>query len=221
MFSRRALIIALAFTILAQSLHARVLAPELRNKQNTTPPHAVQLWNGRNLSGWKFFSTNAVDVKKIWSVTNGVLHLEAKGNGYLRTEKEFSDYHLHVEWRWTQTNANSGVFVHIGGADAIWPRSVECQLKSGSAGELVGQGGVDFPAPTISGKKRAKIKISTENPVGEWNRYDIYCRSNTIEAQVNGARQNLIEKVSAQSGAVGLQLEGYPVEFRSLWLEPL
>src|SRR5206468_1413740 len=114
----------------------------------------------------------------------------------LRSEAVFSNYHLHVEWRWPATNGNSGVFVHINGADTIWPVSVECQLKSGAAGEMVGQGGVDFPAPLINGKKRAKITTPSEKPLGEWNSYDIFCRSNTIETLVNGTAQKRIEDVT-------------------------
>src|SRR5580765_2819424 len=121
------------------------------------PAGAIVLWNGHDLAGWKAVFTNDVALSNLWSARDGVLHLAGKPMGYFRTEKTFSNYLLHVEWRWPQTNGNSGVFVHITGADAIWPVSVECQLKSGSAGEMVGQGGVDFPAPLISGKKRAKI----------------------------------------------------------------
>jgi hypothetical protein len=185
------------------------------------PPHVIPLWNGRDLTGWKTYFTNEVAVGSVWSVRSGVLALSEKPIGYLCTEKTFSNYHLHFEWRWPQANGNSGVFLHLAGNDAIWPRSVECQLKSGSAGELVGQGGVDFPAPLINGKKRAKISNSSERAVGEWNSGDVYCRANSIEVQINGARQNLIGKVSVDSGSIGLQLEGHAIEFRNLWLEQL
>ena len=80
---------------------------------------------------------------------------------------------------------------------------------------------MDFPAPLIKGKKRAKITTPSEKPPGEWNSYDIYCRSNTIETKVNGVHQNLIEKVSVNSGAIGIQLEGSPIEFRLVWVELL
>lgn len=189
---------------------------------NAASPRHISLWNGHDLTGWKTFFTNAdANVTDMWSAQGDVLALTGKPLGYLRTERSFANYHLHLEWRWPRTNGNSGVFVHLSGTDALWPRSVECQLKSGSAGELIAQGGVDFSGSLISGKKRAKIAAPRERPVGEWNSYDIYCRGNTIEAQVNGLRQNLIEKVSVESGAIGLQLEGHPVEFRQIWVELL
>jgi hypothetical protein len=61
----------------------------------------------------------------------------------------------------------------------------------------------------------------TEKPVGEWNAYDIVCRSNTVTIHVNGILQNEITGSSVDAGAIGLQAEGKPVEFRNLVLEPL
>ena len=62
---------------------------------------------------------------------------------------------------------------------------------------------------------------SSEKPLGEWNTYEIFCRADTIEAFVNGVRQNYVEKLPAAAGAIAFQLEGFPVEFRNVWLEPL
>ena len=186
----------------------------------------VTLWNGRDLAGWKIFLNDAaIAPATIWSVADGVLRLAGKPNGYLRTEKTFSNYRLHVEWRWpagADAKSNSGVFVDVSGADVIWPQGVECQLQAGNAGQLVGTG-IELPGAPVSNKKpRApKLAAASEKPFGEWNTYDITCRSDTIEVEVNGVRQNRVEKVSATAGGIGLQMEGYPVEFRNLWLEPL
>jgi hypothetical protein len=202
-----------------QSLFARMAVPPPTAKK--LPPHIHQLWNGRDLTGWKTYFSNEVNIAKVWSAKNGVLTLTGEPTGYLRTEKPFSNYHLHFEWRWPQKPGNSGALVHITGGDALWPTSVEYQLRSGIAGEMVSQGAADMAAPLLQGKKRAKISRSSERPAGEWNSGDIYCRGDTIEAQVNGVRQNLVSKVSPTSGAIGLQFEGVPIEFRNLWLEQL
>ncbi len=190
------------------------------------PPDAVGLFTGRDLSGWQVFLKDpTVDPKTVWSVKNGVLQLAGKPNGYLKTDSNYADYHLHVEWRWPANAApksNSGVFVHLHGTDAIWPRSIECQLAAGNAGQLVG-GDVALPgAPIINRKPRApKLAASSEKPFGEWNVYDIVCRGDTIDVTVNGVHQNRVEKISATSGRIGLQMEGYPIEFRNIWLEKL
>lgn len=186
----------------------------------------VVLWNGRDLTGWKLFLGDGhVEPSSVWSTTNRVLRLDTKASGYLKTEKSYSNCHLHVEWRWPKeaaTNSNSGVLVHLNGPDAIWPACFECQLKTGNAGQVVGMG-LDIPAaPLVNNRKRApRLADSSEKPLGEWNTYEIYCRGDTIEAFVNDVRQNHVEKLPVTAGAIALQMEGFPVEFRSIWLEPL
>lgn len=186
----------------------------------------VVLWNGRDLTGWKIFlGDSTVDPKGVWSTREGVLHLDTKANGYIRTEQPRSNYHLHVEWRWpkdAQPNCNSGVMLHVHGDDAVWPKSFEAQLKNGNAGQVVGMG-LDIPdAPMLNNRKRApRLADPSEKSLGEWNTYEIYCRDNTIEVSVNGVKQNRVDKLSVSAGNIALQMEGFPIEFRNVWLEPL
>jgi len=62
---------------------------------------------------------------------------------------------------------------------------------------------------------------TSEQPLGEWNTYEIFARGDTIEVFVNGVRQNLVEKLPVVKGAIALQMEGFPIEFRRVWLDPL
>jgi hypothetical protein len=209
----------------------RPSGPELVER---AAPTRTTLWNGRNLTGWKLFLGDpTVDPAGAWSASEGVLHLNSKASGYVKTETSFSNYHLHVEWRWpalstaegpaaAASNSNSGVMVHVHGPDAVWPLCFECQLKTGNAGQVVGMG-LDIPdAPLLNNRKRApKFADSSEKPPGEWNTYEIYCRGDTIEAFVNGVRQNQVGKLPVAAGAIALQLEGFPVDFRNVWLEQL
>jgi hypothetical protein len=190
------------------------------------PKNAVALFNGHDLAGWTFFlADNTVDTKTVWSAANGVLHLVGKPNGYIRTGQAFSNYHLHVEWRWPANAAprsNSGVFIHVHGQDAIWPPGIECQLAAGNAGQLVATG-IDLPGAPVSNKKprAAKLAPTSEKSFGEWNVYDITCRGATVEVLVNGVRQNHAENISVTTGSIGLQMEGYPIDFQNVWLEKL
>jgi hypothetical protein len=184
------------------------------------------LWNGLDLAGWNVFLKDpSVDPKTVWSVSDGVLRLAGKPSGYLRTIKTYANYHLHVEWRWPANavpKTNSGVFVHVRNADKIWPSGIECQLQATNAGQLVGTDTLIPGAPFIRNKYRSERKQpSSERPFGEWNAYDIDCVGATIEVSVNGVRQNRAEGIGATSGSIGLQMEGYPVDFRNVWLEPL
>jgi hypothetical protein len=91
------------------------------------PKERLTLWNGRNITGWTtFLGDRSVAPENVWSATEGVLRLDTKASGYLRTENSFSNYRLHVAWRWPKDaapNSNSGVMVHLHGPDVIWPSS--------------------------------------------------------------------------------------------------
>lgn len=214
---------------------ACLFVPVLLLADGAVPPkERVTLWNGRDLTGWHLFIKDAtVQPASVWSAAGGVLRCDSKAGGYLKTERIFANYHLHVEWRWPALstvegpmppapNTNSGVLVHVHGPDAIWPLCFECQLKTGNAGQVVGMG-LDIPAaPLLNNRKRApRLADSSEKPPGEWNTYEIYCRGDTIEVFVNSVRQNFVEKLPISAGAIALQLEGFPIEFRNVWLEPL
>lgn len=185
----------------------------------------VALWNGRDLEGWTLFlEDERVPSSPVWSTSDDSLRLDAAVKGYIRTRQTYSDYHLHVEWRWPEQVAplpNSGVMLHLNGPDVIWPSCYECQLKHNNAGQFVGLG-LDVPsAPLLALRQRsARFAPVTEKPRGEWNSYDIYCQGSTVDVFVNGVRQNHAENLSVTSGSIALQMEGYPIALRNIWLAP-
>ncbi|HLZ52841.1 MAG TPA: DUF1080 domain-containing protein [Verrucomicrobiae bacterium] len=188
-----------------------------------TPTGKIELFDGKDFSSWTFVSkdTNR-PAASIWSVTNGVIVCQGKPNGYARTLQTYRDYRLHVEWRFPSGPGNSGVFLHINPPDKVWPYCFEAQLLSGDAGEIRCNGGSKANGTTAEHPNYLpRQQPGSEKPVGEWNSYDIVCRGNTIIVRVNGVLQNEITGTSAGSGAIGLQAEGKPVEFRNLELEPL
>jgi hypothetical protein len=188
------------------------------------PAGATMLFNGKDITGFRvFLEDKAVDPKSVWSVKDGVLAFNTKSRGYLVTEKTYSNYHLHVEWRWPADavrNSNSGVLVHQFGDDMIWPKSFECQLQNNNAGQVVGMD-LDIPAaPVISNRKRApRLTDPSEKPLGQWNYYDIHAKGNTIEVFVNGVKQNAVKDLPISAGAISLQMEGFPIEFRNVWMK--
>jgi hypothetical protein len=188
----------------------------------------VALWNGKDFSGWKFFlPDNNLDVRQVWSVKSGVIHCRGRPNGYMRTIGDHSNYKLHLEWRWAGKPTNSGVLLHMSGPDRVWPRSIECQLMHKNAGDfwLIGGTGVTVNGRRVEstgGPTRVSKKAdSSENPPGQWNSYDIYCRGDTIRCYVNGVLQNEGTNASDTSGMICLQSEGSPIEFRNIHIEPL
>lgn len=203
-------------------LIAAFLSSALADETTITPTAKVQLFNGKDFSGWTFVSkdTNA-PADSIWSVTNGVIHCLGLPNGYARTAKSYRDYKLHLEWRFPDGAGNSGVFLHLNPPDKIWPQCFEAQLQSGNAGDVRLNGGSRVDGLDANTRVVKRQQPSSEKPHGEWNSYDIVCRSNTISVRVNDVLQNEIKGALVTSGAIALQAEGKPVEFRNIFVEPV
>lgn len=186
---------------------------------------SIQLFNGKDLSNWTFYLKDPkVDPSTVFTVQSNVIHITGNPFGYMRTKETFSDYTLHVEWRWPVEGTNSGVFVHCQLPDTIWITGIECQLQAGNAGDFACVGETDMKERTDKTKKGRMIKKmaeSSEKPVGEWNSMDIICKSNTIEVKVNGVLQNKGTEVSVSKGYIVLQSEGKDVEFRNVVLTKL
>ncbi len=188
------------------------------------------LFNGKDLKGWTIFvSDPKVDLNKYFYVKDGVIETVGIPVGYLRTKKEFSNYRLHVEWRYPENEVNSGIMLHTSGPDKIWVTHYQANLKHQSVGDFVVHG-VGVKA-TIRGKEYIstekdkpvvpKLNPSNEKPAGEWNSYDIVCKGSTIEIKVNGLLQNTATNCSLTKGAIALQAEGCKIQFRNLWIEKL
>jgi len=193
------------------------------NELPVTPTQRVELFDGKSLAGWTFVSkdTNA-DAASIWSAKDGAIHCLGKPNGYARTLTIWQNYKLHVEWRWLEGPGNSGIFVHLNQPDKVWPLCLEMQLATGNAGDIRANGGSRVRELTAEKPGSVSRRTpGTEKPVGEWNSGDIICRSNTVTVRVNGVLQNEVTGASVAAGAIGLQAEGKPVEFRNIVLEPL
>jgi hypothetical protein len=189
----------------------------------------IMLWNGKDFSGWKLYLPDKdVDVNEIWSVRDGVIHCKGKPNGYMRTKSKYSNYRLHLEWRWPDEPANSGVLLHASGEDHVWPKCIECQLKAGSAGDFVLMNGAGI---TVDGKNMQNVEKqfvvipkkqqSSEKAAGQWNTYEIKCDKDSISCYVNGVLQNEGSAATITTGWICLQSEGGPIEFRNIYIEPL
>jgi hypothetical protein len=189
----------------------------------------TRLFNGKDFTGWKLHVDDpSVDVNTVWTVKDGVIHCTGKPNGYIRTLAEYSDYKLHLEWRWPEEPTNSGVLLHASGKDQVWPRCIEAQLKTGNAGDfvLIRHTGITANGEHTQDDSKMYVVLpkkneNTEKAPGEWNSYDIFCKEDTIMLYVNGRLQNAGRKASDTSGWICLQSEGSPIEFRNIYLQPL
>lgn len=187
------------------------------------PSKKIELFDGKGFSGWTFVSADtSAPPAAAWAVTDGVITCQGKPNGYARTLQAYRDYKLHVEWRFPSGPGNSGVFLHLHAPDKVWPNCIEAQLLSDKAGDIRCNGGSLVQEITAESPKVVpRRQPASEKPVGEWNSCDIVCCGDRVTVRINGVLQNEISGASGSSGAIALQAEGKPVDFRNLFIEPL
>ena len=204
---------------------------DYKNQGTTAGPGAAEsqggdtigLFNKRGLKDGYVYLKDA-DAKGVWKVQDGELWCTGDPVGFLRTKEEYSDFKLTLEWRWPEKGGNSGVLLMMGDEERIWPLCMEAQLMHTRAGDFVGMG-CDFNENKA--KKGGPISYtprmndSSEKELGGWNKYEIVCKGDTIEATVNGQLQNKATGVSIRKGYIGLQSEGVPIMFRNIKVTPL
>ena len=167
----------------------------------------------------------------LFYVEDGVMNTLGDPFGYIRTKESYSNFKLHLEWRWPEEPSNSGVLINVQGKEIIFPHCVECQLMNGKAGDIVlmGKGASitikDSSYMVTSEEHRylaiPKFEDSSEKTAGEWNSYDITSLDGTIEVVVNGVLQNKGIDMNPAEGNIALQSEGSPIQFRNIYLQPL
>lgn len=175
-----------------------------------------------------------------WSLKKDVLVCTGRPIGVMRSEKQYENFILHVEWKHMEAGGNSGIFVWSSARPdekSRLPDGVEVQMldlewvklntKNGVEppiayvhGELFGVGGVE----TVPDNPRGTRSKSVENrckPRGEWNTYDVVCVDGVIKLAVNGKFVNGIQKSTQKKGYLCLESEGAEIHFRNLTITEL
>jgi hypothetical protein len=197
-------------------------SPAPAQTQPAPKPKVVQLFNGKDLSNWTFFSKDPAKKEDVFTVKDGVIHCVGKPAGYIKTNESYTNYNLRLQWRFVKPG-NSGVLLRVQEPDAVWPQAIEAQLNSKDAGDIWIIN--DYPAKLdparTKGRRTVKMKPTNEKEIGEWNQYDITVNGPNITLMVNGELQNEATDVKVQPGRIGLQSEGSVIEFRNVELIPL
>ncbi|HXR04382.1 MAG TPA: DUF1080 domain-containing protein [Verrucomicrobiae bacterium] len=214
--------------LLSCALASVISAHAQDTKAAFMPVNHLELFNGRDFTGWTFCMKDNADPMQTWSVTNGVIHCTGKPTGYLRTTQAYSNYVVTVEWRFRKVVPkadNTGVLVHMQLPDKVWPMCVQNQGKSGRQGDLFVMDGVECKEHLALGKDaNTPVPLRgepNENPIGEWNTNVTICAGNDVKAVINGKLLNEITECTASSGFIGIQSEGADIEIRKISLELL
>jgi hypothetical protein len=205
--------------------------PLLRAEQ---APGFKDLFNGRDLSGWVDVNTSP----DTWSVKDGLLVCSGLPIGVMRSEKQYENFILHIEWRHMKEGGNSGVFAWSEGttpADRPLPKGMEVQMlelqwpklnpkADGTpnhpgyvSGELFGANGLTAIPDHPRGERSMSTEMRCEG-VGEWNTYDVVCVDGTIKLSINGKFVNGMRESSVRKGYLCLEAEGSEIHFRNIRL---
>ena len=184
----------------------------------------VRLFNGKNFSGWTYHLRDSdKKLEEVWSIDDGVLTCKGDPRGYLRTEQDYTNYVLKLEWRFPGKPGNSGVLLRMVGEDKVWPKSIEAQLHHQNAGDIwnIDKFPMKVDPARTSGRRTVKLKESSEKPLGDWNEYEIALDGPKLTLKVNRVVQNEAAECEVVPGKICLQSEGAEVQFRNIRLIPL
>jgi hypothetical protein len=190
--------------------------------QNSKPKPPGEDWmplfNGKDLKGW-------VEIgKEKWVVEDGTIHGLAisKAYGYLKTEKNYKDFHLSLHFK-CEGDGNSGVFFRVdfkpGTPDVTQgPQfEVDCSLGKHTGGIYdVGRQWIVWPAP----EKEIVVRR------GEWNEYLLKVEGNRYISYLNGVQMVDFTdpKPKAEDGGIALQLHSGGqgnMRFREIYVRDL
>src|SRR5260370_6059272 len=156
-----------------------LLAPLLAVAADDKPalePGFTSLFNGKDLDGWHVMNNGQFSVKE------GVVFLD-KGSGWLRSDKEYKDFELRLDFRFLNKGANSGIFFRASKDGANWPaKNYQVQtMDDNSIASVFVAGGLPKMKET---KDVAKLK-KVMKPAGEWQSYLITVRGPHVEVKLN------------------------------------
>lgn len=219
---------AFATSILSLTLFSGALWTSLRG---VPVPEWRDLFNGKDLTGW----VNVNTAPDTWKVKDGLLVCSGHPIGVMRSDRQYENFVLHIEWRHMEPGGNSGVFLWSAarpGEKNRLPDGLEVQMleldwpnlnmRDGVTppiayvhGELFGVGGVK----TIPDNPRGERSKSIENRClgrGNWNTYDVVAVDGVVKLSVNGKFVNGISKATQKKGYLCLESEGAEIHFRNI-----
>ena len=182
-------------------------APSLRRTGAPRWGAPIRLFNGTDLTGWHALGANQ------WRAVNGVLQSPKSGSN-LVTDRTFTDYQLHVEFRYPK-GSNSGVYQR-----GRYEVQIEDSLTTEPQNDLLG-GIYGFIAPS---------EVAAKQP-GEWQRFDITLVGRMITVVANGKTVvcnreipgitgGALDSNEGEPGPLLLQGDHGPIEYRNITLRP-
>lgn len=185
-----------------------VRAPSLKRSAQPVWQKPIQLFNGKDLTGW-----HASGETNQWIVKDGILSSPHSGSNLL-TDKTFNDFKLHIEFRYPE-GSNSGVYLR---------GRYEVQIEASHNDEPlkdVFSAIYGFIAPS---------EIASKKP-GEWQSYDITLTGRMVTVVANGKTVicnreipgptgGAINSKEGEPGPIYIQGDHGPIDYRNIIITP-
>jgi hypothetical protein len=192
----------------------------------------VPLFNGKDLTGW----VNVNGAPGTFFVQGGEIVTTGKPTGFLRTQRQYENFVLELEWMHVNKTevGNSGVFVWGDPLPAVgtpFTRGIEVQVlvnleKEGyytSHGDVFSiQGATCKPdRPHPNGWARCLPSERRCKGGGEWNHYKIVAQDGALKLHVNGKEVSGVSACKPRKGYLALEAEGAECHFRNIKIKEL
>jgi len=186
-----------------------VPAPKFTSNKEPNWGKPIDLFNGKDLSGWHLDAE-----KDNWSINDGVL-TNAEGGANLISDQKFTDFKLEAEFRYPK-NSNSGIYLR-------GRYEVQIADNHGLAPSDIYFGGIyGFLEPNENAAK----------PAGEWQHYEITLIGNHVTIVANGKviikNQTIpgitggaLDSKEGEAGPIMIQGDHGPVEFKKFVVTPV
>ncbi|MFO0983635.1 MAG: family 16 glycoside hydrolase [Planctomycetota bacterium] len=182
------------------------------------------LFNGENLQGWSSLQGSSSP----WTVRDRMIVCSGKPAGVLRTERQYENFVLELEWQRVEPGGSAGLFVWSDALPAIgqpFPRAIEVQMTDAADaatdlrhGDVLSIRGAHMTPdrPSASGGERCVASEARGKPAGEWNQYRVTCKDGTLKLECNGKEVAGGYNMSPRKGYISLGSDGAAINFRNL-----
>ncbi|MDA3923449.1 MAG: DUF1080 domain-containing protein [Kiritimatiellae bacterium] len=161
----------------------------------------VDMFNGKDLTGWQTTGNWVMEKDNVVTLKPRAGEEGWKRyDAYIRTERKYKDFILDLEFKFNK-QGNSGVFLRIG--------DIKDHVTSGMEVQILDTYGKKNPGPHDCGGLIKTIGPSKNmvKPAGEWNRYTITMKGNSLKVVQNG--EQIIDIDLSKSAMKDRPLEGY------------
>ena len=196
-----------AQTMIAIAASCLLSASQASFAANKAEEGFVSLFDGKTLDGWHLMNGAK------FVVEDGVLK-HNEGLGWLRSDKEYADFILRLEFRFLRPKQDGGVFLRSVKEGENWPnQKYEVQIENTARMAMIFGAQHDLNVELVQ---------KVLKPDGEWNAYDIKIVGSRIEVRLNGEMVTTSDSADQlKRGYLGLQAENGAHEYRNFRIKDL